>query len=141
MLVTEVLDGLVVEQAVDGARVRFLVRFVHLPAVLDSPLGDAERVGRVADDTDERHERIGRTEEAPENAANQRDLDQRRHDVEQHEREQRVDAVRAALDRARQATRLALEMELQRQLMQVPKSLQRDIADGALSDLREHRVA
>jgi hypothetical protein len=141
LLVAEVLDRFVVQQAVDRARARFLVGLVHLPPVLDAPLGHGQRVRDVADDADERDEGVREVEERPEDPADERDLDQRRHDVEQHEREQRVDAGRAALDRARQAAGLPLEVEAQRQAVQVAERAQRDRSDGPLRDLREHGVA
>ena len=49
--------------------------------------------------------------------------------------------LRAALDVARQAAGLALEVEAQRQRVQVAEDLERDAADRALRDLREDRVA
>jgi hypothetical protein len=132
---------LVVQQAVDCARVGFLVGLVHLPSVLDAPLGDGERVAHVADDTDEGDESVRCAEEGPENAAHERDFDERGHYVEQHERQQGVDAVRAALDGARQAAGLPFEMELQRQAVQVPEGLQSNRADGALRHFREDGIA
>ena len=79
--------------------------------------------------------------ERPQDAADQRDLEQRRQHVEQHEEQQELDALGAALDRAGQAAGLPVEMEAQRQRMQVAEGLQRDVADRALRHAGEDAVA
>jgi hypothetical protein len=70
---------------------------------------------------------------------NQQHFDQRRHDAEQRIRDQRLDAAHAALDVARHAAGLPLQVKAQRQRMQVPEGLQRDMARGALRGLGEHQ--
>ena len=52
--------------------------------------------------------------------------------MENQVRKQRGDAARAALDVARHATGLALEVEAQRQAVQVPEDAERDAPHGAL---------
>jgi hypothetical protein len=56
-------------------------------------------------------------------------------------RDQRLDAAHAALDVAGHAAGLALQVEAQRQRMQVLEGLQRDGAGGALGGLGEHQLA
>jgi hypothetical protein len=139
-LVVEVLHGLVVQQAVDRLGVRLLVRLVHEAAVLDAPLRHGQRVGHVAGDGDEGDQREPDIVQAPENAADQRDLQQRRQHVEQHEEQEELDAFGAALDHARQSAGLPLQMEAQRQAVQMLEGLQRDAADRPLRHLGEDAV-
>ncbi len=88
--------------------------------------GDRHERPVVARDQDRRHER---------------DLDQRGQDREQREADQRGDAALAALDVAREAAGLPLQVEAQRQRMQVAEHLQRDLAHRALRHLREQELA
>ena len=74
-------------------------------------------------------------------ARHQADLDQGRQDVENHELQQKRDAAGAAFDVARDAAGLPLEVELEREAVQVAEHPQRHPADRPLRDLGEHRVA
>ena len=140
-LVAEILDGLVVEQAVDRPRVRFLVGLVHAPAVFQAPLGDDHRVGHESHDGAERHQREPEIEQGPQDDADHRQFEQRRQDVEQREAEQEIDRLGAAFDRPRQPAGLAVEMEAEREPVQVAEGRERDLADRPLADLGEDRVA
>jgi hypothetical protein len=141
MLIAEVFHGLVIQQAVDRARIRLLVGLVHLTPVLEAPFRDGECVSDVAGHAGQRHDRVPHVEHRPENAADQRHLDQRRHDVEQHERQQRIDTRGTALDGARQPAGLAFEVKRKRQRMEMAEGSQRDLTDRALRHLRERGVA
>ena len=61
--------------------------------------------------------------------------------AEQHEIEQKADALGAALDVARHPTGLPLQMEAQAQVVQMDEQLERHAADRALRDFGKHRVA
>ena len=140
-LVAEVLDRLVVEQAVDRARVRLRVELVHLPPEAGAPVGDEDRRGDV-----ERERRHRDRDERPvvaddEDHRDQADLHQRGQDREQREADQRRDAALAALDVPGQSARLPREMEAQRQRMEVAEHLERDRAHRALRDLGEQELA
>ena len=56
------------------------------------------------------------------------------------EGQQIVDGLGAALDRARQAAGLPLQMEAQRQRVQVAEDAQSDLARRALPDLDKNRI-
>ena len=58
-------------------------------------------------------------EQRPQDAADEHDLQQRRQDVEQHEAEEEVDALGAALDRPADGAGAPVEMEAQAQRVQV----------------------
>ena len=141
LLIGEIFDRLVVEQAIDRLGIGFAVAFVHLAAVLQAPVGDKEGEGHIGDDGAEGHRREGPLVEPPQDAADQRDLEHRRHEAEKEIVEQEFGAADAALDRARQAAGLALEMEAQRQQMQVLEGRERESAHRALADLGEDRIA
>ena len=140
LLVAEVLHRLEVEQRVDRLGVRAAVGLVHRAPELDAPLRDRHRVADVGDHGDQRDQRDGDVQRQPQDHEHQRQLDQRRDDVEQAEAQQDLDRAHAALDGAREPAGLAPEVEAQRQRVQVAEHLERDAADGALADAREHRV-
>ena len=139
--VAEILDGFVVEQAVDRLGVGLAVPFVHAPAVFQPPFGDGKGEGDVGGDGDEGHRRVGDPVERPEDAADHGDLDQGRQHVEQHEGEQEFDPLGSALDGPAQAAGAALDVEAEREPVEVVEDPEGDGADGALGDLGEDRVA
>ncbi len=141
LLIGEIFDGLVIEQAVDRLGVGLAVALVHLAAEFEAPIGDDEGEDDIADDRAEGDDREAPLIEPPEDRADQHDLEQRRHEAEEEVIEQEFRAANAALDRARQAAGLALEVEAQRELMQVAEGRERHLAHRALSDLGEDRVA
>ena len=123
LLVAEVLDCLVVEQAVDRSRVRLRVELVHLPAKMRAPFGDHDREQHVERQRDrsDRHERpvVARDQ----HRGHQRDLDECGQDREQREADQRRDAALATLDVSRQSAGLPRQVKAQRQRVQVPEDL------------------
>ena len=141
VLVAEVLDGLVVEQAVDRLGVGVAVGFVHLAAVLDPPFGDRERPVDVTADGREGDRGEHRAVEPPQDAAHQQHLEQGRQHVEQHEVQQELDAAHAALDGAAHPAGLAVQVEPERQAVQMAEGGERHGAHGALAHFGEHRVA
>ena len=141
VLVAEVLDGLEVEQAVDGLGAGLAVVLVHRPAELGAPLGDAQRPRDVAADGDEGDQGEPHGIKRPQHAADEQDLQEGGEDVEDHEGEHELDALGAALDGPADAAGLAVQMEAQGQPVQVAERTQPGQADGALGDLGEHRVA
>ena len=118
-LVAEILDRLVVEQAVDRLGIRLLVALVHPATVFRAPLGDGEGEGDVARDGDEGDEGEPEIEEHPQHAADEADLDEGRQDVEEHEAERELDPRRPPLDRAHHAAGAAVEMEAKRQAVEM----------------------
>ena len=140
-LVAEVLDGLEVEQAVDGLGARAPVFPVHLPAELQPPLGHRHGVGDVEDHHRDGGERDGRVERVPQDDEHQAQLDHGGDDREQAEAQQALDGPGAALDRQRQPPRLAPEVETHRERVEVSEHFQRDGADGPLRDVDEDGVA
>ena len=139
-LVAEILDRLVVEQAVDGLGVGLAVPLVHAPPVFQPPFGDREGEGDIEADGDEGHRRIGDAVEKPENAADHGDLHQGRQHVEQHEGEQELDPLDAAFDGAAEAPGAPLDMEAERELVQMVEDPQGNGADRPLADLGEDRI-
>jgi hypothetical protein len=135
-LVVEVLDRLVVNQGVDRARVGAAVLLVHRTPEVRAPLGHRHRVGDVRRQRTERDAGKPAVELGRQQRDHQADLDQRGQDVVDEVVQQRVDGARAALDVARHAAGLALEVEAQRQRQQVLEGLQRDLARHA----RGHRI-
>jgi hypothetical protein len=79
-LVVEVLDRLVVEQAVDGARVGGRVVFVDGAPDVDAPVADLDREHDVADQRDQGDEHEADVVLDEEDAEHQADFDQRRQD-------------------------------------------------------------
>jgi hypothetical protein len=141
LLVVEVLDGLVVQQGVDGAALRHRVELVHGLAELRAPFGHRDGEDDVEQQRDPGDPDEERIELDTQNGQHQRQLDDGRHDAVERHRDQRMHAARAAFDVARHAAGLPLEVEAQRQRMQVAEHLQRDAARRALSRLGEDQLA
>ena len=72
---------------------------------------------------------------------NQQHLERSGHDAVEGEVDQGADTPGAALDVAGQAAGLSVEVKSQRQLVQMSKYAQRDIAHGPLGDPRENQFA
>ena len=141
LLVAEILDGLVVQQAVDRLGVGLGVGVVHAAHELDAPLRQGDREHDVGGDDGQGHRREPPVVEGPQDAAHQGDFEQGRQDVEGREADQELHARRAALDDAAQPAGLALEMEAQRQRMEMAEDFEGEVADRPLRDRREHRIA
>ncbi len=140
-LVAEILHRLVIDQAVDGARIGLGIHFVHGAAEHHAPFGDHQREGDVDHERGKGDDGEPRVVFDEQNRRHQADFQQRRQDVEQQESEQETDAARAALDVARYAAGLPLQMEAQTQTVQMLEHLQCHAADGALRHLGEQRIA
>ena len=139
--VVEVLDRLIVQQRVDGLGVRRRVELVHVPPKLRAPVGHADREDDVDDQRDDGDPGEPGVEFHREQAQHQRHFDQCREDAVQRIRDQRMHAACAALDVARHAAGLPLEVEAQAQAVQMAEHLQRDAARRALGRLREDQLA
>ena len=74
-------------------------------------------------------------------AGREDELEDRRGGVEDREADDRLDAVDAALDDARQAAGPPLQVIAERQVVHVHEGAVGELADGVLADLGEQRVA
>ena len=139
-LVAEILHRLEVQQAVHRAGVGFLVRLVHRAAEADAPFGEHQRPGDVDADRHQDHRGEAEVEHPPQDQGDQQDLEDRGHDVEQQEVQHEGHAPRAAFDHPRQPARLPVQVEAQRQAMQMREDAERDAPHGAALHLGEDRV-
>ena len=141
LFVVEVFDGFVVQQAVDRFGIRVLIGLVHFAAVLDAPAGDREGepdIGRNHRDGDDGYRDIELQDHLD---AEQQKLQQRGENAEDGEGEQRVDTLGAALDHARKAAGLALEMEAQRKRVDMGKGRDADFAHRVILHAGKNTVA
>ncbi|EWS63580.1 hypothetical protein Y695_03186 [Hydrogenophaga sp. T4] len=134
-LVVEVLDRFVVEQRVDGARLAGGLQLVHLAPELGAPFGHRHGEGHIEHQRHQRDPHITHVELGAQQREHHDHFDQRREDAVERIRDERLHAARAALDVARHAAGLALQVEAQAERVQVPEHLQRDAARGALGGL------
>jgi len=141
LLVVEVLDGLVVQQRVDGAAVCGRVQLVHLAAELGAPFGHGHGERDVEHQRDDGDPGKPDIELHRQQGQHQRDLDQRGDDAVERIRDQRMHAARAAFDVARHAAGLALQVKAQAQCVQMPEHFQRDAAGSAFGGLGEDQFA
>ena len=141
LLVAEILDRFVVEQAVDRACVRLRVELVHLAPEMRPPFGDRDREGDIHGKRarGDRHERP--VVPGDQDGGHERDFDQCRQDRKEREADERGNAALTAFHVARQTARLPRKMETHRERMQVAKHLQPDLAHGALRDFGEQEFA
>ena len=140
-LVAEVLDGFVVQQRIDRMRVRFGVGRVRRAVVAQAPFGDRKREGDIDDERRQRDRGEAPVVVHDQDAADDRDFEQRRQDRVDRPVEQVGRRRHAALDVARDAAGAAIEVEAQRQRVQMLEHAQRDLARRARHHAREHDLA
>ena len=141
VLGAEVFHRFVIEQAVDRARQRSPVEFVHPATQLVAPFGDLARHGDIGGDGER-----GRGDQLPaevqvEDDADRDELDCGGSDVEQQEVEHDVDALGPAVDRLGDLSRATREMETERKLVQPDERVFGKLAGGVLPDAFEGDVA
>ena len=137
----EILDRLEVEQTVDRLGVGVGVALVHRAADADAPVGGDGGVDEVDDDGDGDRNDVAPVERIEERRGNQRELDDRRRGDQHRSADDRLDRIAAAFEHARQPAGLALEMEAQRQLVEMDEHLVGEAADGVHRHGGEQRVA
>ena len=147
LLGAEIFDGFVVQQRIDRLGIRFGIGVVHLAANLDPPFGRDVGVVHVDHHGDHGRQHIAPVELPQQHAHDQRDLDDGRHQLQDHHAHDDLDAEAAALQHPGQAAGLALQVKAQRQLMHVNEGaigefsdrMHRDLGEDAVAPLRQHR--
>ena len=134
LLVVEILHRLVIEQAVDGAGIGLGVQFVGLATDVRAPLGDPDRESDVDAHRRERDHRKAPVKARDQHPGHQDEFQNHRQDRKQHVGHHRGNAACAPLNVARDAARLALQMEAQRQGVQVTEDREGHAPDCALRD-------
>ena len=137
----EILDRLVVEERIDGLRVGVGIGVVHPLPERHPPLGRLVGIGEIDRHHGEHDERVEPVELPGEDAEDEDELDDGRDELQDEEPRQFLDAVAAPFEDARQAARLALEVEAQREPMHVLEGLHRELAHRVHGDLGEEAVA
>jgi hypothetical protein len=137
----EIFDRLVVEQRIHGLRIGLVVGIVHRPADVDAPAGQREGEIGVACDHGRHDHHEPDVELPPQQHRDKDELQRGREDVEDRQRQQAVDRLGSPVDDARQPAGVPLEMEAQRQGMEMMERLDRDNAKRMVGDLRQHAVA
>ncbi len=140
-VVVEILDRLVVHQAVHRAAVGARIERVHLVAEMHAPLGHQQREADVDQHGEKDHAGEQAVVLAEQDQRDQQELGRGRHDVEHEVVQDRADALRAALEVARDRAGVALEVVAQRQVVQVRQHCDRELAHRVKAHPREHRVA
>ena len=141
LLIAEVLHRLIVEQAVHGAGIGTRIQFVGTTPDIDAPLSHRDGEPDVQAHRDQGHQRKPPVKVGEQHRRHQQEFKNHRDDREQHVGEQRRDAARAALDVARHAAGLPVQMDTQRQGMQVAKHAKGNAPDRPLGHAHEHHVA
>jgi hypothetical protein len=136
-----IFDGFVVEQAVHRLGLGLGIHLVHGAAEFYPPVGKRQREIHVQRHRRERQRGIAPVEQRPQKDRDQQQLEDGRDDIEHGQPQHALDAFGAAIHRAGKSTGLAVEMEAQRQTVQVPEGLERHDAHGALLHAGKHRVA
>src|SRR5262249_34854111 len=114
LLGDKILHGFEVEQRIDRLDVGVSIALVHSPADVDTPLGRLISERSVKRDNGENDGYVSPVELIEQHDENERQLDDRRHELHDHHAHDRLDGIASALEHAGQAAGLALEMEAQR---------------------------
>ena len=137
----EIFHGFIVQQAVDRLLVCIGILIVHLPADRDPPFGDLERIGHIDRNRGQHDDHILPAEIKREDHRDHGQFQDQRPDRKQHEAQQEIDALDAALDDPAQATRLAGDVIAHRKLVDMGECFQRQLAQGPLAHPHENPVA
>ena len=137
----EILDRLEVEQAVDRLGVGVGVALVHRAADADAPIGGDGGVDQIDDHRDRDRRDVAPVEGIEERRRDQGEFDDRRRRDQHRSAHDRLDRVAAALENARQPAGLALEVEAQRQLVEVDEDFVGEAAHRVHRHRREQGVA
>ena len=140
-LVVEVLDRLVVDEPVDGLGIGLGIKPVHLVTEMHAPVGDAQREGDVGEHRGKSDDRERHRIAMQQDGGHQQELGCRRHDVEHQVVENGADALRTAFQITRDGSGVALQMETQRQPVEVLQHLVGEAAHGVIAHAREQRIA
>ena len=147
LLGDEIFHRLVVEQRIDRLDVGVGVAVVHPAANVDAPLGRLVGERHVERDDGENDDDVAPVELVEQHDQDQRELDDRRHQLHDDHAHDGLDGVAAAFEHPRQAAGLALEMKAQRELVHVleravgepPYRVHGNLGEDAVAHLREHR--
>ncbi len=141
LLGAEIFHGLVVEQRVDRLDIGVGVAVVHLAADADAPFGSVVGPAHIERDRADDEREVAPVEMHHQDDGDQRDLDDGGRELQDHHAHDGLDGVAAALEHARQAAGLALEMEAQRQVVHVDEGAEGKAPDRVHRHLGKHRVA
>ena len=141
LLIAEILDRFVVDQAVERLGGGIIVGVVHGPAIAAAAAGKNGGEADIDDDRQAGDDRIAPVEHVPDDGGDHHQFQRRRHDVEDREAQHRLHAQHAAVDDPRQAAGLAVEMKAQADRMQMAEGAQRQQPNGALLHRGEQGVA
>lgn len=111
VLVAEILDRFIVDQAFDGLVAGLRLQPVHPVAVFHPPVGDREGESDISGDAAEDDQRKDRGVTAQQQRRRQQELHQHRQDAERQIIQQRAQAARAPLQIAADGAGLALQMK------------------------------
>ena len=138
--VIEIFDRFVIDQAVDGLGVGFVIALVHFAAEFHPPFGHDQGKGDINHDGHKRDQRKPEIIQRPQNGRDHENFKQGRQDVEQHEGQQEFNPLDPTFNCTRKPAHLAIQMKPQGQTMQVLKHAQRRCPNGALCHLGKDRV-
>ena len=141
VLGAEIFHGLVVQQTIDGLGVGVRVALVHGAADRHAPVGRRGGEPEITDDHDGGDGGIAPVELVEHHTQDQGELHDGGNAREHAQTHDLLDGGASALQHARQAAGLALQMEAQRQAMQMDEDLVRQAPHGVHGDSCEERVA
>ena len=137
----EIFDGLVIQQRVDRLGIRLGIGVVHPAPNFDPPFG--RDVGKIHEYHDRDHggQHVAPVELPQQHGHQQGNLNDGRHQLQDHHPHDDFDAGPAALQHARQSAGLALEMKAQRQFMHVDEGEIGELAHRVHRHPRKNSVA
>jgi len=141
ILIAEIFDRLVVKQAVDGLGMRLGVGIIHVAADGDAQVARPEGEPDIEADRDKHDHDIDPAEIIGHHPCDHGELDGGRDRVQHRHAHDGVDPGHAPLDDPVQTSGPALEMEAERQRVQMPEGALGELAHGMLGDGGEPYVA
>ena len=137
----EILDGLEIQQAVDGLLVGVGILIIHLAAQFHAPFGDRKGEPDIDRDGQHDHRQVPDVEQEKQDPRDHQQFQNQRPDREKQETQQEVHALHTAFDDPAEAPGLARQVIAHRQAMDMGEGFQRQRPERALPDGGEYRIA
>ena len=138
--VIEVLDGLVVEQAVHRPGIGLVVAGIGFAHVFRAPLGNLDGKHHVHHHRHQNRQHIAHVEHYEENAGHQQDFQEGGYNIEEGKAQQKADAVGAPFNVPGQSAGFPVQMKGQLPVVQMFENPQRHASHGSLCHSRKSRV-
>ena len=136
----EILDGFIVQQAVDGLLVGIGILIIHRPADLHPPFGDLERIRHIQANRHQHGDHILPAKVEGKDHRHHRQFKDQRDDRKQHEAQKEIDTLDPAFNDPAQPPGFARDVVAHRQLVDMGEGFKGQFAQSPLPDPHKNPI-